>query len=119
MPLLIENDITAVVNVTCQVENAYPEFIDYFRIPVEDIDRDAPILKLWLESAIDFINGHILQGHNVLIHCEMGRSRSVVVTIAYLMTYQNMSFEDSLNTIEKVRGKTRMLRSFIEKCFDK
>jgi len=51
-------------------------------IPIAD---GIPGLTPYIDKAITFIRGHIAQGP-VLIHCGAGNSRSVSVTIAYLVS---------------------------------
>ena len=40
----------------------------------------------------------------LLIHCEMGRSRSVAALIAYFMIYENISLTDAYYLIKEKRG---------------
>lgn len=60
------------------------------RIPVNDMDdpRDhAEMLRHWTDTDLfESILNHQLQGHDVLVHCQMGRQRSAATIAAYLMT---------------------------------
>jgi hypothetical protein len=50
------------------------------RVPIND-EIGANILA-YLEDTSDFIHRHILKGHLVPVHCQMGISRSATVVIA-------------------------------------
>uniref|UniRef100_A0A6B2LTR9 Protein-tyrosine-phosphatase n=1 Tax=Arcella intermedia TaxID=1963864 RepID=A0A6B2LTR9_9EUKA len=79
--------------------------------------KDEPFDQL-LES-IRFIDGHVRKGHNVVIHCAQGKSRSGSVLIAYLMAKRRMTYDEALafgkarrNILEPNEGFTKQLRTF-------
>ncbi|EEB98758.1 hypothetical protein MPER_01682, partial [Moniliophthora perniciosa FA553] len=43
-------------------------------------------------------------GESVLIHCQQGISRSTAILIAYLIRYQNQSYDSALAMIKKKRA---------------
>ncbi|KRX99203.1 Dual specificity protein phosphatase 22 [Trichinella pseudospiralis] len=51
----------------------------------------------------DFIHRARLEGGVVLIHCMMGVSRSVSLSMAYIMSVTNLGWRDSLNVIRNAR----------------
>lgn len=94
--------ITAIVNCTNVFPNHHEsEFITYCRIAVND-EAGANIL-VYLEGAVKFIRHHILKGSSVLVHCQMGVSRSSTVIIAYLMQYRSMSRAEAYTHVKKRR----------------
>lgn len=42
-------------------------------------------------------------GHNVVVHCAAGISRSVTAVVAYKMLYDGMTFSDALVKIQRIR----------------
>jgi len=73
------------------------------RIPVDDLDdkyEQAIMLKHWTDTDLfkDTLN-HIMQGRDVLVHCQMGRQRSAATVAAFLMT-SGMSVHDAISHIK-------------------
>lgn len=62
----------------------YPGII-YVHITIGD-KEDAP-LGDYFDVAADFIQTHLVFSRRVLVHCQMGISRSATICIAYLMKY--------------------------------
>lgn len=54
----------------------------HLMIPLED-KSNADLME-YFGQTYDFLRSHLHEGHNVLVHCKSGRSRSVAVVIAYL-----------------------------------
>lgn len=54
----------------------------HLMIPLEDKSNSNLIQHF--DETNNFIHKHMAEGHNMLIHCKSGRSRSVAVLIAYL-----------------------------------
>lgn len=98
--LLRENNVRAVV--TCAHELCPKVFngIAYHHVDLRD--RHSEKLVDHLLEAIPFIDKHIKRG-NVLIHCAMGKSRSVSIAIAYLILRNNLSFQNALKLIRRAR----------------
>ena len=59
--------------------------IDFMYINIED-NSNANISK-YFDITYDFINKHLLNNHNVLVHCYAGISRSSTIVINYLLRY--------------------------------
>jgi len=70
---------------------------------VHDDEPDEAIRLSFAESAA-FIESQILAGRNVLVHCHAGRSRSVTLTIYYMMRYRHFQTpEEALHYIRRSR----------------
>ncbi|EEB14103.1 dual specificity protein phosphatase, putative [Pediculus humanus corporis] len=52
----------------------------------------------------DFIHAARLRGGNVLIHCLAGMSRSVTVTVAYIMSVTDLSWKEALKVVRVGRS---------------
>lgn len=50
-----------------------------------------PIPPLYITQATHFIHRHLERERKVLVHCQMGVSRSVTMVLAYLIEHANMS----------------------------
>ncbi len=93
---LIETGIGAVVDVREEREGdrkIYSENnIDYLKLKVLDVMVPSADQ---LEQGTSFIHQHVEAGDKVLIHCAKGRGRSATMMAAYLMRYENMSFDEA------------------------
>ena len=97
--LLHSLSITAVVNVTCEVDNCHPSSFAYLRLPV----RDASHVRLDFHKAASFIASALSSGGAVLCHCEQGISRSPSVVTAYLMIQEHIGLEAAFARVKAAR----------------
>lgn len=78
-------------------------------------ESKAPIERYFDEMA-DFIQLHIRQGHNVLVHCHAGMSRSVTAVLYYMLKYRGYtSVEEALETVKRSRPIAHPNKGFIKK----
>ena len=94
------------------INRTLPKDIIELRLKIID-DVDFDILS-FVEQSNDFINKAKLSGGNILIHCKMGRSRSVSLVIAYLIKYHGYNFNSALNLIKERRNQIGPNKGFIE-----
>ncbi len=96
---LDSNAITCIVNVASELN--IPERIrhQYLWLGVDDDSEKDDITSI-LPKTIDYIKSKINSGHNALIHCLEGKSRSVCVGLAYLSLTECI---DPLNAIKKIQ----------------
>jgi diacylglycerol kinase family enzyme/protein-tyrosine phosphatase len=84
---LRESNVTAILDVTCEFDGlewtSTQEDIHYLNIPV--LDHRVPT-RSQLNQAINWIHKHINQNRNVVVHCALGRGRSVFIMAAYLLS---------------------------------
>ncbi|WP_404343184.1 diacylglycerol kinase family protein [Pseudoalteromonas mariniglutinosa] len=82
-----EHGITAVLDVTCEFDglewSSTQENIHYLNIPV--LDHSVPT-RSQLNQAINWIHHQIKEERRVVVHCALGRGRSVFVMAAYLLS---------------------------------
>ncbi|OMJ70016.1 hypothetical protein SteCoe_32103 [Stentor coeruleus] len=99
--LLREYTITYVLGI---LDNFFcmPKFegIMYHRIQMADSFQSN--IEDHLSEALGFIEQARKEGHNVLVHCAAGISRSASFVIAYMMVKYNMQYD---NARDFVRGK--------------
>mmetsp|Transcript_38542 Transcript_38542/g.56570 ORF Transcript_38542/g.56570 Transcript_38542/m.56570 type:complete len:450 (+) Transcript_38542:78-1427(+) len=127
---ILLHNVTAIVNCTQDAPCCHPDLVEYCRVPIRD-EVGADILP-YLWGVTSFIHVHLsgqrkrmqpstheheqpeqsqLQQNSssshppqsVLVHCEMGVSRSTTVVLAYLIRYQNMTKEDAYKLVKNRR----------------
>ncbi|WP_417669798.1 diacylglycerol kinase family protein [Pseudoalteromonas tetraodonis] len=102
---LKENGITAILDVTCEFDGlewtSTQENISYLNIPV--LDHSVPTHSQ-LNQAINWIHHHIKKDRRVVVHCALGRGRSVFVMAAYLLSQnKEADVHDILAQIKETR----------------
>jgi len=98
----MSSDIKLVVNCTKNLVGFYSKDRQQIRIAVDDIpdDNDA-IIRYWKDPALfESITNHIMQGHDVLVHCQMGRQRSAATIAAWLVKSYGWSLQDTIDFIK-------------------
>ncbi|XP_060083321.1 dual specificity protein phosphatase 7-like [Ylistrum balloti] len=97
---LKKHGIKYILNVTPNVPNKFEEDNDfkYMQIPVAD--QLSQNLSAFFPKAIAFIDEAREQKNGVLVHCLAGISRSVTVTVAYLMQKQHMSLNEAYDHVK-------------------
>ncbi|XP_058063440.1 dual specificity protein phosphatase Mpk3 isoform X2 [Anopheles bellator] len=90
-------NIKYILNVTPDLPNVFERDgqIRYLQIPITDHWSQAGELANHFPDAIKFIDEARSNGCGVLVHCLAGVSRSVTVTLAYLMFAQTLSLNDA------------------------
>lgn len=106
-------DIRAVVNATPDVPCFFCDAsVAYVRLDIDDNER-ASFQTDMLQSASAFITEHARAGGQVLVHCVMGRSRSVCVCCYHFMKQHGMSFGTIYGIIKKHRPQVRVNQNFV------
>jgi predicted protein tyrosine phosphatase len=82
----------------------------YLKVPWED-DHKQNILKD-LPKILDWIDTELKQSRKVLVHCALGRSRSVAILIGYLMRMKKISFEEAFYEVKKKKPSAEPNLSF-------
>ena len=62
-----------------------------------------PMAADTLERALDFIHQQINAGRRVLVHCQMGISRSPTLVAAYLHRHQGMPLDEAVTYLHHLR----------------
>jgi diacylglycerol kinase family enzyme len=102
---LKQQNITGILDVTAEFDgldwSAESEELDYLNVPVLDHCSPAPDKLI---SAIHWIENHVREKRSVVVHCALGRGRSVLVVAAYLMSkYPDLTVEQALTKIQGIR----------------
>lgn len=76
-----------------------------YRVPVDDDLAMSSIIDMvkYMNIMVPIIHSHLIQGHNVLVHCRAGIQRSAAIIAAYLILYYNMSVNQAIEYVRKQR----------------
>lgn len=104
------NKVQAILDVTAEFDgldwSAYQSDCTYLNVPV--LDHTSPTPEQ-LHTAINWIDQQITAGKKVVVHCALGRGRSVLIMAAYLLARDDtLSVKDALNKIKSVRDTARL-----------
>lgn len=84
---LKDHDICAVLDVTAEFNSLnwtlLGEDIDYLNVPI--LDHATPS-EVQVKRALNWIHTHRKGGRSVIVHCALGRGRSVFMMAAYLLS---------------------------------
>jgi diacylglycerol kinase family enzyme/protein-tyrosine phosphatase len=121
---LQELNVKAILDVTAEFDGldwtATSEDLAYLNVPV--LDHQSPSEED-LVSAVNWIENHRRANRGVVVHCALGRGRSVLVMAAYLLSKdRSLSVRQAIEKIQDVRETARLnshqLRALC-KIFDK
>ncbi|CAN1193165.1 Dual specificity protein phosphatase 1 [Linum perenne] len=85
----------------------------YILLYEEVPDREETNLRQYFEECINFIDEAKRQGGAVLVHCFVGRSRSVTIILAYLMKKHGMTVSQALEYVKSRRPQASPNSGFI------
>ncbi|KAD2394078.1 hypothetical protein E3N88_41055 [Mikania micrantha] len=108
--LLKSLNITHILTVASSLPPAYPNDFTYKVVDVPD-KEDVNIAKFF-NDCFGFINEAKRTG-GVLVHCFVGRSRSVTIVVAYLMKKHRMGSSEALNLVKSKRSVAAPNSGFI------
>ncbi|KAJ1095200.1 hypothetical protein NDU88_000368 [Pleurodeles waltl] len=116
--ILAELGIRYILNVTPNLPNLFEENgnIRYKQIPISD--HWSQNLSQFFPEAIDFIDEALSQNCGVLVHCLAGISRSVTVTVAYLMQKLHLSLNDAYDLVKRKKSNISPNFNFLGQLMD-
>lgn len=94
--------VTHILNVASELNFNERVSMVYEKFGVDDDSHDTNIQCI-LEKAIRYISSAIHSKGVVFVHCLEGKSRSVCVVLAYMVTILGADWEPCLNTIKHNR----------------
>ena len=106
------HDIGAVLDVTAEFDSLnwtlLGEEIDYLNVPI--LDHSTPT-EAQVERALNWIHTHRKDGRSVIVHCALGRGRSVFMMAAYLLSqHPDKTPASVLKQIKAVRKSVHLNR---------
>lgn len=116
LPLVQQHNIRAVLDVTAEFaaldELADLSSIHYLNIPV--LDHAVPKPEQ-LQQAVNWLAQQRAAGRKVLVHCALGRGRSVLLLAAFLLSRHNShNAEQAIALIKQVRHTAGLNRRQLE-----
>ncbi|RXM93210.1 Dual specificity protein phosphatase 7 [Acipenser ruthenus] len=118
LDVLGKYDIKYILNVTPNLPNMFEhdgEF-KYKQIPISD--HWSQNLSQFFPEAISFIDEARTQKCGILVHCLAGISRSVTVTVAYLMQKLNLSLNDAYDFVKRKKSNISPNFNFMGQLLD-
>eukprot|EP01102_Stenamoeba_stenopodia_P021045 TRINITY_DN8383_c0_g1_i2.p1 TRINITY_DN8383_c0_g1~~TRINITY_DN8383_c0_g1_i2.p1 ORF type:complete len:1314 (-),score=285.53 TRINITY_DN8383_c0_g1_i2:255-4196(-) len=118
---LQKHSITHVLNVAGDFPSSSFDGIQYRQMPL--LDEDSALLEIHLEVSYSFIKSATQANGKVLVHCAVGKSRSIAIILAYLVQVCEKSLSDAFSLIKAIRphanpnpGFTRQLMNLERRC---
>ncbi|KAJ4834374.1 Dual specificity protein phosphatase 1 [Turnera subulata] len=108
--LLKRMNVTHILTVASSLPPSYPNDFVYKVIAVAD--REETNLKQYFDECCNFIDEAKRRG-GVLVHCFVGRSRSVTIIVAYLMKTHGMTLTQALAHVKSKRPQASPNSGFI------
>uniref|UniRef100_G1PBX9 Dual specificity protein phosphatase n=1 Tax=Myotis lucifugus TaxID=59463 RepID=G1PBX9_MYOLU len=110
--------IRYILNVTPNLPNLFEKNGDfhYKQIPISD--HWSQNLSQFFPEAIAFIDEALGQNCGVLVHCLAGVSRSVTVTVAYLMQKLHLSLNDAYDLVKRKKSNISPNFNFMGQLLD-
>lgn len=123
MPELKRNGIKAILDVTAEFDgldwSANGEELAYLNLPV--LDHQSPLPEQ-LVQAINWIRAHTESG-GVVVHCALGRGRSVLIVAAYLLSKNDDWTVDkaleAIHCVRKTAGLNRQQLKALKKAHNR
>jgi len=94
-------------------DNLVTEDYTYYRLPIVEEPVGKRKFNAWFRKGAAKINEWVSKGHNVLVHCAQGISRSVSTVITYLILYKGFSYDKAYGIVQKHRVKMNPYSEFI------
>lgn len=115
---LSRHHIQYILNVTPDLPNVFEESgsIRYMQIPIAD--HWSQNLAKFFPKAIEFIDEARSNQKGVLVHCLAGVSRSVTITVAYLMYKMSLSLNDAFNLVRSRKSNIAPNFHFMEQLYN-
>ncbi|KAG9238396.1 protein-tyrosine phosphatase-like protein [Amylocarpus encephaloides] len=101
---LEKHGITHIVSVLIYDFKDYRELENYKHLQINALDVDDENLLAEFEKTGKWVEDALEAGGKVLVHCAMGKSRSVTITIAFLLRkYPDLTVTSALELVKQAR----------------
>lgn len=111
-------NITYILNVTSNLPNVFENEEKYHYKQIAISDHWSQNLSQFFPEAISFIDEARSKDCGVLVHCLAGISRSVTVTVAYLMQKNHWSLNDAYDFVKQRKSNVSPNFNFMGQLLD-
>lgn len=108
--------ITHILICGTELKARFKDYIIYLKFDIQDHPK-FNICK-YFSQCIEFIDRGIMDGGTVLVHCNQGRSRSVTVVIAYLMSRGDLSFAEAFGHLKRLHPIASPNEGFLKQLME-
>lgn len=108
---LKKKNITHILSLV-DIYPVYPEFFDYKIIPYRDSVNENLFQDDKLKKALEYVEKTLSEGHNILVHCFFGKSRSSSIVIAYMIKNLGYTYDQALNMVKQNRTIAQPNKTF-------
>ncbi|KAI4378880.1 hypothetical protein MLD38_016302 [Melastoma candidum] len=109
-------NVTHVLTVANSLKPPHPDDFTYKVIAVSD--REDTNLRQYFDECFDFIDEANQSGGGALVHCFVGRSRSVTIVVAYMMKKHGMTYLQALEHVKSRRPQACPNSGFVSQLRD-
>merc|ERR1712228_416531 len=97
-------NITHIINATANIPNHFNEHnVKYLNVKVDD--ANSAQINQYFDPTNKFLDDVMNRDEcRVLVHCQMGVSRSASIMIAYIMQRNKCSFEEAFKYVKNCRS---------------
>lgn len=114
---VVENlKVTHIVNVCTEHHNAFPDKVTYLNINIEDLNSSC--LKSYFSKSCEFIRNAVGSDGCVLVHCNLGMSRSSTISLSYLMESRHWHLKEAYDFMKSKRQAVKPNRGFLRQLCD-
>merc|ERR1711920_865945 len=84
--------------------------VSYLKLALDD-DPDQE-LEGSIKQALPFMATQLREGRRLLVHCQMGQSRSVSLVLAHLMSKRGCGYDAAFEIVRRARPQARPNEGF-------
>lgn len=107
---MLKYKITHILVCARELSCKFPETFVYLHIDLDDTPTST--ISIYLKMTSDFIHNALTSGGTVLVHCAMGISRSPSIVIAYLLSYEQLTYSEAYELVHFKHRSTRPMPNF-------
>lgn len=108
--------LTHVINIGSEHPSPFIDRIQYLNIKLDD--SPSSDLKIYFSKACQFISDALSVGGRILVHCNLGVSRSSTIVISYLMKSRQWTLKVAHDFVRDRRTCIRPNRGFLQQLSD-
>ena len=108
--------LTHIINIGSEHPSPFTDCIQYLNIKLDD--NPSSDLKLYFSKACQFISDALSAGGRILVHCNLGVSRSSTIVISYLMKSRQWTLKTAYDFVRDRRTCIWPNRGFLHQLSD-